>query len=38
MMSMHQWQIPCLSWREGEIGGERGGKGGVGGERDIRYR
>ena len=24
----------CLS---GEIGGERGGKGGVGGERDIRY-
>ena len=25
----------CLS---GEIGGERGGKGGVGGERDIIYR
>ena len=37
-MSMHQWQIPCLSGREGEIGREGGGKVGVGEERDIRYR
>ena len=31
---MHQGQT-CLS---GEIEGERGGKGEVGGERDFRYR
>ena len=34
-------QCPCIRDKtclSGEIGGERGGKGGVGGDRDIRYR
>ena len=35
---MHQCQIPCLTGREGGIGEERGGKVGVGGEGQIRYR
>ena len=37
-MSMYQWQIPCLTGGEGGIWGERGGKGGVDGEQNIRYR
>ena len=35
---MHPWQIPCLTGGEGGLWGERGGRGVVGREEDIKYK
>ena len=37
-MFMHSYQIPCLNGGEGGIWGERGGRGVVGKEEDIKYK